>query len=114
MYIIVCTLFIPCLYTYFCNRIIADNIDHNVYACIQTKDNSNQSIRWTHQFAMLEKVVDIELDDSKPQIAVKDIQLMELLPDQDVQKNHVWQWAVLQGVSKKVNIIKWPINQTCS
>ena len=102
-------LFIPCLYTYFCNRIIADNIDHNVYARIQTKDNSNQSIHWTHQFAMLEKAVDMELDDSNPQKAVKDLQLMELLPDQDVQQNLVWQWAVLVSrvITKYLPAFKW-------
>ena len=44
---------------------------------------------------MLDKVVDPGLDDSKREKAVEDLQLIELLPDQDVQKNLVWQWAVL-------------------
>lgn len=44
---------------------------------------------------MLEKVVDPVLNDSNPQKSVKDLQLIELLPDQYVQKNLVWQWAVL-------------------
>jgi hypothetical protein len=44
---------------------------------------------------MLDKVVDPGLDDSKREKAVEDLQLIELLPDQEVQKNLVWQWAVL-------------------
>ena len=78
-----------------CNRIVADNIDHNVYARMQTKDHTNRSIHWTHQFAVLDKVVDPVLDHSKPQKAVKDLQLIELLPGEDVQNNFVWRSAVL-------------------
>ena len=44
---------------------------------------------------MLDKVSDPSLPDSLPKKDVKDLQLLELLPDARVQENLVWQWSVL-------------------
>jgi hypothetical protein len=44
---------------------------------------------------MKEKVIDVSLEDVNPQKTVENVQLIELLPDGDVQENLVWQWAVL-------------------
>ena len=44
---------------------------------------------------MLDKVSDPSLPDSLLKKDVKDLQLLELLPDARVQENLVWQWSVL-------------------
>lgn len=44
---------------------------------------------------MLDKVSDPSLPDSLPKKDVKDLQLLELLPDARIQENLVWQWSVL-------------------
>lgn len=76
-------------------RIVGDNIDMNINARIQTKENTNHSLHWTHQFAVLDKVSDPALESTVPQKSLKDLQFIELLPDAAVQNNFVWQWAVL-------------------
>jgi hypothetical protein len=75
-------------------RIVSDNIDHEVYARIQTKDHNNLSINWTHQYAVRDKVVNPTLETSSPQVDPDDLQLSALLPDRGVQQNMVHQWAV--------------------
>jgi hypothetical protein len=75
--------------------LVADNIDHNVYARVQTKSHGNRSLHWTHQFAMVEKVITPSKELIKPQKTVDDLQLIELLPNKNVQDNLAWQWAVL-------------------
>ena len=74
---------------------MADNIDHNITARVQTKGHHNRSLHWTHQFAIKDKVVEPKLEQVQPQKSVADLQLGELLPNKDVQENLVWQWAVL-------------------
>lgn len=65
-------------------RIVADNVDFSVKARIQTKVHSNQSIHWTHQYAVLDRVTS-KGEDSKPKSALSDLQPSALLPTQDVQ-----------------------------
>lgn len=65
-------------------RIVADNVDFSVKARIQTKEHSNQSIHWTHQYAVLDRVTS-KGEDSKPKSALSDLQPSVLLPTQDVQ-----------------------------
>ena len=48
-------------------RLVGDNIDHQINARIQSKDYKNQSIHWTHEYAIRDSVVDTKLDNSKPQ-----------------------------------------------
>ena len=76
-------------------RIVADNIDHEVYARIQTKEHNNNSIHWTHQYAVRDKVVNPTLETSAPQVDPDDLQLSVLLPDRGVQQNIINQWTVL-------------------
>ena len=55
----------------------------------------NQSLHCTHQFAVVDRVLNPNLDDTGPQKDVKNLQLVELLPDEHVQKNLVLQWSIL-------------------
>jgi len=76
-------------------RLVADNVDHNIHARVQTKTDTNRSLHWTHQFAMKEKVANPDCESSQPQKSVKQLSLVELLPSKSVQDNMVWQWAIL-------------------
>ncbi len=40
-------------YFYHC-RLVGDNIDHEKFVRVQTKENHNRSIHWTHQYAVLD------------------------------------------------------------
>ena len=80
---------------FFFVRIVSDNIDYEITARVQTKDHVNRSLHWTHQFAVVDRVLNPNLDDTGPQKDVKNLQLVELLPDEHVQKNLVLQWSIL-------------------
>ena len=80
---------------FFFFRIVSDNIDYEITARVQTKDHVNRSLHWTHQFAVVDRVLNPNLDDTGPQKDVKNLQLVELLPDEHVQKNLVLQWSIL-------------------
>ncbi|CAB3998266.1 Hypothetical predicted protein [Paramuricea clavata] len=66
-------------------KLVGDNIDHQMYARIQSTMNENRSIHWTHQYAIRDSVVDPCLDNSQPIMKANQIQLTELLPTPDVQ-----------------------------
>lgn len=70
-------------------------MDLEVQARIQAKEHSNKSIHWTHQFAELGRAQNPMLDSTKPQKAVGELQLIELLPSNDVQVSFKKRWAVL-------------------
>ena len=90
---------------------MADNVNHNVYARIQTKDGTNKSLHWTHQYAMEEKIANIIkcMNLPKAQKAVRDLQLIELLPSKNVQENLTWQWSIL--VSRVITTYLKPFQQ---
>ena len=67
------------------HRLVGDNIDHEIQARVQTKDCSNQSIHWTHQYAIKDSVVNPLLDNSKAHKSLDQLQLMDLLPTPEVQ-----------------------------
>ncbi|KAK3741568.1 hypothetical protein QZH41_012511 [Actinostola sp. cb2023] len=69
----------------FGEEIVGDNIDYSFNARIQTKERTNQSIHWTQQYAILDRVNDPLLDNTKPQKSLKDVQLIDLLPVKEVQ-----------------------------
>ena len=71
---------------------MGDNVDHMTYTRIQSKEQTNKSVHWTHQFAVMDR---IQSDLTVPQKKIKDIQLVELLPVQDVQQRIKSHWAVL-------------------
>lgn len=83
------------VYAYFFDRLVGDNIDHEIHARVQTKDHGNQSIHWTHQYAIRDSVVDPVLDSSKPQKSLEQLQLLELLPTPEVQARLKHSWAIL-------------------
>ncbi|KAL9977198.1 hypothetical protein ACROYT_G014576 [Oculina patagonica] len=87
------------------NLIVSDNIDHEITALVQTKDHRNRSIHWIHQFAMLEKVSDPCLDNTVPQKDVSDLQLVELVPDDRVQKNLVFIMAIIVKNSTSIQAL---------
>lgn len=63
---------------YFSCRIVGDNIDYFIQARYQTTDTTNQSVHWTQQYAVLDRVNQPNLDDSHPQKRVEEVQLGEL------------------------------------
>lgn len=71
------------------------NNDHEILARVQTKEKTNRSIHWTHQYALKDKVSVPTLDTAQPQKNVKDLQLVDLLREKVVQDNLIWQWAVI-------------------
>ena len=77
------------------NRLVGDNIDYEIHARVQSQKHLNRSIHWTHQFAVLDRVQDPQLDSHSSQKPVSDIQFVELLPDKDVMENLVRNWAVI-------------------
>ena len=92
----------------FWDRLVADNIDHEILVRVQTKTHANRSIHWTHQFAVLDRVQEPGSEDTKSQKSVKHLQFRELLPDCNVQKNLITRWAVL--VSRIVTKYLKPFN----
>lgn len=76
-------------------RLVGDNVDMTVHARIQSKDNPNKSIHWTQQHGVLNRVNEPLLDRTRPQKALKHIQLVELLPGKEVNENLKLRWAAL-------------------
>lgn len=65
-------------------------MDLEVCARIQTKEHGNKSLHWTHQYVELARVINPTAESA--QRDVKDVQLIELLPSEDVH--------VLQSLKK--------------
>lgn len=76
-------------------RIVGDNIDHEMHARIQSSGHGNQSLHWTHQYAIRDSVVNPLLDSTKPQQSVNQLPLISLLPTPDVQERLKATWKVL-------------------
>lgn len=76
-------------------RIVGDNIDHEIRARIQSKEHNNQSIHWTHEYAIKDSVVNHQLDNMKPQKKKEELQLLELLPTPDVMARLSESWKIL-------------------
>lgn len=81
--------------SYLSFRIVGDNIDLEINARIQTKENTNKSLHWTQQYGVVNRVNDPSLDKTRPRKLLKNIQLGEILPGNTVQENLVKRWAVL-------------------
>jgi hypothetical protein len=75
-------------------RIVGDNIDYHINARYQSKQNTNQSIHWTQQYAILDRM-NKPLNNTRPQKPFKDIQLIDLLPVKEVQDMFKKNCAVL-------------------
>lgn len=76
-------------------RIVGDNIDHTVHARIQSKENTNQSLHWTHQYAILGRANDSCLDNTMPRKQIKDIEPADLLLRREVKQRLKNRWAIL-------------------
>ena len=89
-------------------RIVGDNIDYFIQARVQTKDDKNQSIHWTQQYAALDRVNDTSLDNTEPQKLLKDLQLVSLLPVKEVQESFKRNCAILVSrvISKYLQVFK--------
>ena len=68
-----------CSFRLLSSRIVGNNVDHMTYARIQSKEQTNKSIHWTHQYALMDRVQSDLSVPQKPQKNIKDIQLVELL-----------------------------------
>lgn len=67
-------------------RIVADNFDLTVKARIQTKHHSNQSIHWSHQYAIQDRIpTSVTLNEAEPQCRLADLELNKLLPSPEIQ-----------------------------
>ena len=62
---------------------------------MQSKDHLNQSIHWTHQYAIRDNVADRTLEATQRQKPVKEVQLSALLPDEATCMRLQKRWAVL-------------------
>lgn len=74
---------------------MGDNRDYEIHARVQSQKHHNRSIHWTHQFAVLDRVQDPQLESHCRQKSVNEIQFAELLPGKDVTENLVKNWAVI-------------------
>ena len=82
-------------YTKNINRIVGDNVDFEIHARIQSKDHANQSIHWTHQYAVRDRAVNPKLESTNGPKPVKGIHLSELLPGELTCATLQKRWAVL-------------------
>lgn len=78
-------------------RLVGDNIDINIQAKIQSETQTNRSIHWTQQYAIRNRINEPSFDTKSPQIPLKDIDLINLLPNKKVQENLKMRWAILVG-----------------
>ena len=63
---------------------------------MQTKGHSNQSLHWTHQFAVEDRVkTPYSLDESQPQGNPKDLSLSMSLPDRNIQASFHQECSIL-------------------
>jgi hypothetical protein len=66
-----------------------------VKARVQDKQHTNQSLHWTHQFAVKDKVVSMHLNAANSTRKSRDLQLADILPTQEVMNKIKACWAVL-------------------
>ena len=66
-----------------------------IHAHIQTVDYTNQSLHWTQQYAVKNRIVEPKLSQITPKKAIREIELCELLPVATVQKRLIYHWAIL-------------------
>ena len=80
----------------FIYRVVTDNVDLAVQARHQSKSHQNKSLHWTHSFAVKNRITpDSKIDDSKPQMQVKDLEMIQVLPSQEDQASMKSSMAIL-------------------
>ena len=63
---------------------VGNNTVFMVNARILSVESSNCSIHWTQQYAILNRVNEVALDTKRPRKPLKELQLLDLLPAQQV------------------------------
>ena len=66
-----------------CYQIIEDNIDLHIKPKHMTSTNQNKDIHWFNLNAVLHRVTENDLSDSKPSKFIKDMESVDFLPSQD-------------------------------
>ena len=64
-------------------QIIGDNIDLHIKPKHMTSTNQNKDIHWFNLNAVLNRVTENDLSDSKPSKSIKDMESIDFLPSQD-------------------------------
>lgn len=67
-------------------RIVADNFDLSIKSRVQTQSCGNQSIHWTHQYIIKDRVTCDPALELVPKCKIDELPLHYLLPTVDVQK----------------------------
>lgn len=72
---------------------MADNVDLEITSRIQSKEKSNRSLHWNHQFVLLDKVCPPhKIGEQK---CAKKMQFIDVMPDMQVQENLIGRMAIL-------------------
>ena len=66
-----------------CYQIIGDNIDLHIKPNHMTSTNQNKDIHWFNLNAVLHRVTENDLSDSKPSKSITDMESVDFLPSQD-------------------------------
>ena len=91
------------------NRLVGDNIDYEIHARVQSQQHRNRFIHWTHQFVVLDRVQEPQLDRFSSQKPVNEILFAEFLADNDVTSNLFRNWSVI--VSRMITKYLQPFRQ---
>ena len=68
-------------------RLVADNFDLSGKARIQSTKHFNQSLHWTDQYAVQDRVpTDVNLEQNDLQCRLEDLEMIKLLPNGHVQQ----------------------------
>lgn len=72
----------------FIYRLVTDNIDLAVQVRHQSSSHKNNSLHWTHTYAVKNRVaVDGNLEREVPQKKVEDLEMSEILPGPEIQES---------------------------
>ena len=74
---------------------VADDIDYNINARIQSEKHKNQSIHWIQKYAVVNKVIEPSLSNNAARKLLQNVQLIDLLPNKAVHAQLIQRWAVL-------------------
>jgi hypothetical protein len=89
--------------------VVADNIDYNINARVQSEKHTNKSIHWIQQYAVVNKVIESSMSTNVRKKPLKDVQLVDLLPNKAVHERLIQRWAVLisRVVCKYIPILQY-------
>jgi hypothetical protein len=73
------------VFTYFAFRIVGDNVDFSIERRFQTIEKTNQSIHWTQQYAVMDRVNGSSLHNTCPKKPLEELHLVDILPVKEVQ-----------------------------